>query len=91
LVISFFAVSVAEQQDPDPEFPTVDFPNPEEGASALDLSFKTADRVKASYILANDPDADRLCIAQKEAAGWRILTGNEIGALLGWWLIYTFK
>jgi phosphomannomutase len=83
---------VKEQEDPDPEFTTVDFPNPEEGASALDLSFKTADSVGAVYILANDPDADRLGVAQKkEANGWHILSGNEIGALLGWWLIHTYK
>ena len=86
-------MSVPEQQDPDPEFSTVDFPNPEEGASALDLSFKLADTIGSLYILANDPDADRLGVAQKKksAGGWHILTGNEIGALLGWWLIYTFK
>jgi phosphomannomutase len=84
---------VEEQQDPDPEFSTVDFPNPEEGASALDLSFKKADSLGAIYILANDPDADRLGVAQKDVSSntWRILTGNEIGALLGWWLIHIFK
>ena len=86
-----FKVSVEEQEDPDPEFSTVDFPNPEEGASALDLSFKKADSVGAVYILANDPDADRLGVAQKDGGKWRILTGNEIGALLGWWLIHTYK
>jgi len=84
-------VSVKEQEDPDPEFTTVDFPNPEEGASALDLSFKMADSIGSVYILANDPDADRLGVAQKEASGWHILNGNEIGALLGWWLIHTYK
>ena len=84
-------MSVEEQEDPDPEFSTVDFPNPEEGASALDLSFKKADSVGAVYILANDPDADRLGVAQKDGGKWRILTGNEIGALLGWWLIHTYK
>lgn len=88
-------VSVAEQQEPDPEFSTVDFPNPEEGASALDLSFQTADRLGADYILANDPDADRLGVAQRQAApsgsSWRILSGNEIGALLGWWLLHTYR
>lgn len=84
-------VSVSEQQEPDPDFSTVDFPNPEEGASALDLSFKRADSVGAVYILANDPDADRLGVAQKDANGWHILSGNEIGALLGWWLIHTYK
>ena len=85
-------VVVEEQKDPDPEFSTVDFPNPEEGASALDLSFQKANSVGATYILANDPDADRLGIAQKLTDGtWKILSGNEIGALLGWWLLRCFK
>ena len=51
--------------DPDPEFPTVKFPNPEEGESALDLSFKTADANGCTVILANDPDADRLAVCEK--------------------------
>ena len=50
--------------DPDPEFPTVKFPNPEEGKTSLDLSMKTAAEVGAKYILANDPDADRLAVAE---------------------------
>jgi len=82
---------VDEQKDPDPEFSTVDFPNPEEGASALDLSFQKADNCGAKYILANDPDADRLGVAQKVNNAWKILNGNEIGALLGWWLLRCFK
>eukprot|EP00090_Calanus_glacialis_P011237 TRINITY_DN19678_c0_g1_i1.p1 TRINITY_DN19678_c0_g1~~TRINITY_DN19678_c0_g1_i1.p1 ORF type:complete len:603 (+),score=181.19 TRINITY_DN19678_c0_g1_i1:153-1961(+) len=84
-------VIVEEQKDPDPEFSTVDFPNPEEGASALDLSFQKADSCGAKYILANDPDADRLGVAQKQKNAWKILNGNEIGALLGWWLLKCFK
>jgi len=83
--------SVAEQADPDPEFSTVDFPNPEEGASALDLSFKKANEIGARYIIANDPDADRLGVAQKTGDDWRILSGNEIGTLLGWWLLQDYK
>ena len=51
--------------DPDPTFPTVPFPNPEEGKCALNLAQKTAEINGSSYILANDPDADRLAIAQK--------------------------
>ena len=83
---------VTEQRDPDPEFSTVDFPNPEEGASALDLSFQLANKSGSSYILANDPDADRLGVAQKLRDGsWKILSGNEIGALLGWWLLRCYK
>lgn len=58
-------VVVEEQRDPDPEFPTVKFPNPEEGKSALDLSIKTAEANGSTIILANDPDADRLACAVK--------------------------
>lgn len=58
-------VVVEEQKDPDPEFPTVKFPNPEEGKSALDLSIKTAEANGSTIILANDPDADRLACAVK--------------------------
>merc|ERR1712223_875217 len=79
-------VMVAEQKNPDPDFPTAPFPNPEEGKTALNLSFITADKEDAIYILANDPDADRLAIAQKLSDGtWKIFNGNEIGSLLGWW------
>ena len=83
--------SVEEQSNPDPEFSTVDFPNPEEGASALDLSFQKANSIGAKYILANDPDADRLGVAQKTKDGWKILSGNELGALFGWWIITNYK
>lgn len=55
---------VDEQCEPDPEFPTVKFPNPEEGKSSLTLSFKLADKTKSNIILANDPDADRLACAE---------------------------
>lgn len=58
-------ITVEEQKDPDPEFPTVKFPNPEEGKSALDLSIKTANENGSTVILANDPDADRLACAVK--------------------------
>uniref|UniRef100_A0A224Z1A7 Phosphoglucomutase / phosphopentomutase n=1 Tax=Rhipicephalus zambeziensis TaxID=60191 RepID=A0A224Z1A7_9ACAR len=80
-------VPVKEQMDPDPEFPTVKFPNPEEGKSSLDLSFLTAEKANSRVILANDPDADRLAVAEKQSNGeWKVFTGNEIGGLLGWWL-----
>lgn len=77
---------VVEQIDPDPAFPTVAFPNPEE-AGALDLSFETARSGRAELIVANDPDADRFAAAIPDATapeGFRRLTGNEVGSLLGW-------
>ncbi|QWW20061.1 phospho-sugar mutase [Schaalia sp. 19OD2882] len=76
---------VAEQHEPDPEFPTVRFPNPEE-PGALDLSYALARKVDADLILANDPDADRCSAAVPDASsptGWRQLTGDEVGSLLG--------
>ncbi|KAM6942415.1 phosphopentomutase [Lycodopsis pacificus] len=84
--------AVEEQKDPDPEFPTVKYPNPEEGEGVLTLSFALADRECATVVLANDPDADRLAIAEKQESGqWRVFTGNELGALLGWWMFSCWK
>lgn len=78
---------VAEQIAPDPDFPTVAFPNPEEDG-ALDLALATADRVGAELVLAHDPDADRLGAAVRcPRRGWRALSGNDIGVLLARYLI----
>ena len=79
-------IAVPEQRDPDPAFPTVAFPNPEE-KGALDLAIDLATKNKVDVLLANDPDADRLAVALPTATGWKALRGDQIGALLGWWLI----
>lgn len=79
-------VVVEAQIHPDGRFPTVAFPNPEE-PGAMDLAFETARAADAELVIANDPDADRLAVAIPDAetdGGWRRLTGNEIGLLLGW-------
>ena len=77
---------VPEQHEPDGRFPTVDFPNPEE-PGALDLAFRTARETDAELVIAHDPDADRLAVALPDDSspeGYRRLTGNELGLLLGW-------
>ncbi len=77
---------VPEQDQPDGTFPTVAFPNPEE-PGALDLAFRTAREIDAHLVVAHDPDADRLAIALPDPScsdGYRRLSGNELGLLLGW-------
>ena len=74
---------VTEQAQPDPDFPTVAFPNPEE-PGALDLAIGLASRRQADLVMANDPDADRLgaAVPNRQQTGWHILRGDEIGVLL---------
>lgn len=79
-------VLVAEQADPDPDFPTVAFPNPEE-PGAMDLAFAKARETDPDLIVANDPDADRCAVAVKDGADWRMLRGDEVGALLATHLV----
>ena len=74
---------VTEQTEPDAAFPTVAFPNPEEHG-ALDLSIATAKKHDAALIIAHDPDADRLALALPRGGDYIPLTGNQVGAILGW-------
>jgi phosphomannomutase len=97
VVVSAFAragfsapIVVESQAEPDPEFPTVGFPNPEE-PGAMDAALSLAARVHPDLVLANDPDADRCAVAVPDPAsvtmanpsGWRMLRGDEVGSLLG--------
>lgn len=78
-------VTVAAQFDPDGRFPTVNFPNPEE-PGAMDLALADARACDADVIIANDPDADRCAAGIRCGGDYRMLTGDEVGALLGWWI-----
>ena len=75
-------IEVPQQSQPDGRFPTVSFPNPEE-PGALDLAVELASNVAADVIVANDPDADRLAAVIPDGRGWRPLSGNDLGVLLG--------
>ena len=82
-------ILVAEQSEPDPDFPTVAFPNPEE-PGAIDLAISTARAHNADLVIANDPDADRCAAAIKERDGqWRMLRGDELGVIFGEWIART--
>lgn len=76
-------ILVTEQAEPDPDFPTVSFPNPEE-PGAIELAIKLAIKEGADLVIANDPDADRCAIAAKDSSGvWRMLRGDELGVIFG--------
>ncbi|GAB3820148.1 phospho-sugar mutase [Tessaracoccus terricola] len=75
-------LEVAQQAEPDAEFPTVAFPNPEE-KGAIDLALALAEERGADVVVANDPDADRCAVAAVVDGSWRMLTGDELGGLLG--------
>ncbi|AXT84126.1 phosphomannomutase [Aeromicrobium sp. A1-2] len=77
---------VREQGEPDPDFPTVAFPNPEE-PGAMDLSLKLASEAEADLIVANDPDADRCAVGVRDGEAYRMLSGDQVGALLGDFLL----
>lgn len=79
-------ITVDEQCSPDPDFPTVAFPNPEE-PGAIDLALAKARAVSADLVIANDPDADRCAAAINDPAlGWRMLRGDELGVIFGEWI-----
>ena len=65
----------------------------EEGKGALKLAFEEAERQKATLVLANDPDADRLAVAERQElqSPWHVFTGNELGALLGHWAWHCWR
>lgn len=81
-------IEVAEQAEPDADFPTVAFPNPEE-KGAIDLALELAESNGADVVIANDPDADRCAVASRIDGRWRMLTGDELGGLLGDQIIRT--
>ena len=84
-------ILVTEQALPDPNFPTTPFPNPEENG-VMDLAIKYAKKHDADLVIANDPDADRCAVAiSDESKNWRMLRGDEVGVILGKYLIESGK
>jgi phosphoglucomutase len=81
---------VEEQAHADPDFPSVKFPNPEE-KGALDVAISSADRHSVSLILASDPDADRLAVAEKVHGTWHQFSGNQLGILLASHVFDTYQ
>ncbi|KAH8371110.1 hypothetical protein KR093_006272, partial [Drosophila rubida] len=85
-------IPVAQQKDPDPDFPTVSFPDPLDSDDAMDLALKKANDEHCTIVLANDPDADRLAIAElTPKSRWKLFNSNELGALLGWWALESYR
>jgi phosphomannomutase len=84
-------ILVDEQCTPDPDFPTVAFPNPEE-PGAIDLALTKARDFGADLVIANDPDADRCAAAVNDPkSGWRMLRGDELGIIFGEWIARTYR
>ncbi|KAF9027123.1 hypothetical protein BDZ89DRAFT_987490 [Hymenopellis radicata] len=84
-------IHVQKQMKPDPDFPTVAFPNPEE-KGALDMAMQTADDNKVTYVLAQDPDADRFAAAEKQPDGsWLAFTGDQLGVLFASHVFETYR
>ncbi|KAF8163059.1 hypothetical protein B0H34DRAFT_651389 [Crassisporium funariophilum] len=85
-------IPVSEQQHPDPEFPTVRFPNPEEKGKWDDLALQTATRECADYVLAQDPDSDRFTAAEKGPSGeWIVFTGDQLGSIFASQVLQNYK
>ena len=83
-------ITVPEQAEPDGEFPTVKFPNPEEG-SALSLALELGKKVKANLVVGTDPDSDRLGTAVPEGDGFKLITGNQLGCMFIYYVLSTLK
>jgi len=80
------------QFEPNGDFPTLPRPNPEEGEEALKLALQAADENDVTVVIANNPDAVKLRVAEKQKEGdWRIFTGNEIGSILAYWILRQMK